>query len=139
MSKSKKVVDVALNKKANKRIFKGLSIGVISLAILLSEFAVAGAGTKLSSLSTGWQAEAKAVIPVVLLLISGIGVIIASVAVISGVMAKKNQEPLKWQLWGVIGGGLAVIVPVLVLATAGSVGSGQGNANSTMSELGIKF
>ena len=38
-----------------------------------------------------------------------------------------------------IGGALAVIVPVLVLATAGSVGSGQGGADSTMSDLGIKF
>ena len=136
MSKSKKVVDVALNKKANKRIFKGFSTGVISLAILLSESAVA---KNLSALSTNWKAEAAAVIPVILLIVAGIGVIIASIAVISGVMAKKNQEPLKWQLWGVIGGALAVIVPVLVLATAGSVGSGQGSADSTMSDLGIKF
>lgn len=136
MSKSKKVVDVALNKKANKRIFKGFSTGVISLAILLSESAVA---KNLSALSTNWKVEAAAVIPVILLIVAGIGVIIASIAVISGVMAKKNQEPLKWQLWGVIGGALAVIVPVLVLATAGSVGSGQGSADSTMSDLGIKF
>lgn len=123
-------------KKANKRIIKGALTGVISLSILLSEAAFA---MKLSALSTSWKSEAAEVIPVVLMIIAGIGVIIAAIAVISGVMAKKNQEPLKWQLWGVIGGALAVIIPVLILATAGSVGSGKGNAEGTMKELGIGF
>jgi len=126
------------NKKANKRIFKGAVTGVISLSVLLSEAVMAG-GVRLSTLSTGWQSEAGAVVPVVLMIVAGIGVIIAAIAVISGVMAKKNQEPLKWQLWGVIGGALAVIVPVLILATAGSVGSGQGNAAGTLNNLNIKY
>lgn len=134
----KEMNDVAVKaKKANQSIIKGAVTGVISLSILLSEAAFAG--VKLSSLASGWKSEAAEVVPVILMIVAGIGVIIAAVAVISGVMAKKNQEPLKWQLWGVIGGGLAVIVPVLILATAGSVGSGQGNAEGTMNELKIKF
>lgn len=135
----KEMNDVAVKtKKANQSIFKGVVTGVISLSILLSEAAFAG-GVKLSGLASGWKSEAAEVVPVILMIVAGIGVIIAAVAVISGVMAKKNQEPLKWQLWGVVGGGLAVIVPVLILATAGSVGSGQGNAAGTMSDLKIKY
>lgn len=127
------------NKKANKSILKGAITGVISLSVLLSETVLAGGGVRLSTLSTGWQSEASAVVPVILMIVAGLGVIIAAIAVISGVMAKKNQEPLKWQLWGVIGGALAVIVPVLILATAGSVGSGQGNAAGTLNNLNIKY
>lgn len=127
------------NKKANKSILKGAITGVISLSVLLSETVLAGGGVRLSTLSTGWQSEAGEVVPVILMIVAGIGVIIAAVAVISGVMAKKSQEPLKWQLWGVIGGALAVIVPVLILATAGSIGSGQGNAAGTLNELNIKY
>lgn len=136
---SKDLKDVELNrKKANKRIFKGALTGIVSLSVLLTEAAFAG-GLKLSKLSEGWQDEAGAVVPVILMIVAGIGVVIAGIAVISGIMAKKNQEPLKWQLWGVIGGGLAVIVPVLILATAGSVGSGQGDADNTMKSLNIKY
>lgn len=136
---SKDTNEIELNKrKANKRILKGALIGVVSLSVILSEVAMAGSPT-LSSLSGNWKKEAGDVVPVILMIIAGIGVIIAAIAVISGVMAKKNQEPLKWQLWGVIGGALAVIVPVLVLATAGSVGSGQGRASGTMQELNIKY
>lgn len=124
-------------KKANARIRKGVLTGVISLQILTMDVAMAKA-KGISSLTSNWKSETQEIVPVILLIIAGLGVITAAIAVISGVMAKKNQEPLKWQLWGLVGGALAVIVPVLIMATAGSLGSGQGDASGTMKGLGIQ-
>lgn len=124
-------------KKANARIRKGVLTGVISLQILTMDVAMAKA-TGISSLTANWKSETQEIVPVILLIVAGLGVITAAIAVISGVMAKKNQEPLKWQLWGLVGGALAVIVPVLIMATAGSLGSGQGDASGTMKGLGIQ-
>lgn len=124
-------------KKANARIRKGVLTGVISLQILTMDVAMAKA-KGVSSLTANWKSETQEIVPVILLIIAGLGVITAAIAVISGVMAKKNQEPLKWQLWGLVGGALAVIVPVLIMATAGSLGSGQGDASGTMKGLGIQ-
>lgn len=124
-------------KKANARIRKGVLTGVISLQILTMDVAMAKA-KGVSSLTANWKSETQEIVPVILLIIAGLGVITAAIAVISGVMAKKNQEPLKWQLWGLVGGALAVIVPVLIMATAGSLGSGQGDASGTMKGLGIE-
>jgi len=128
--------DVELNrKKANKRILKGCLLGGLSMSLLFAEVVMA---TNLSGLTGEWKKEAGSIVPTILLIIAGIGVIIAAIAVISGIMAKKNQEPLRWQLWGVIGGALAVIIPVLVLATAGSLAGGQGGADTTMGSLNIQ-
>lgn len=124
-------------KKANARIRKGVLTGVISLQILTMDVAMAKA-KGVSSLTANWKSETQEIVPVILLIVAGLGVITAAIAVISGVMAKKNQEPLKWQLWGLVGGALAVIVPVLIMATAGSLGSGQGDASGTMKGLGIQ-
>lgn len=124
-------------KKANARIRKGVLTGVISLQILTMDVAMAKA-KGVSSLTANWKSETQEIVPVILLIVAGLGVITAAIAVISGVMAKKNQEPLKWQLWGLVGGALAVIVPVLIMATAGSLGSGQGDASGTMKGLGIE-
>lgn len=124
-------------KKANARIRKGVLTGVISLQILTMDVAMAKA-KGISSLTANWKSETQEIVPVILLIVAGLGVITAAIAVISGVMAKKNQEPLKWQLWGLVGGALAVIVPVLIMATAGSLGSGQGDASGTMKGLGIQ-
>lgn len=124
-------------KNANTRTRKGVLAGVISLQILMMEAAVAGGKKGISSLTDNWKSETTAIVPTILFIVAGIGVIIAAIAIISGIMAKKNQEPLKWQLWGLVGGALAVIVPVLILATAGTLGSGGGDAASTMSNLGL--
>lgn len=94
---------------------------------------------KLSDLFTGMKAEAAVIVPVVLLCIMGLGVIIGGWAVISGTLAKKNQEPLKWQVPGVIGSAIAIIFPLILLAFAGSLSNDQGNAEGVMSELNIKY
>jgi hypothetical protein len=94
---------------------------------------------KLSKLFSGMKTEMATIVPVVLLGIMGIGVIIGGWAIISGTLAKKNQEPLKWQVAGVIGGAMAIIFPLILLAFAGSMSNEQGDAEGVMSELNINY
>lgn len=93
----------------------------------------------LATFAEGWKSEAGTILPAVLLITAGIGVVIAGFATISGIMAKKNQQPLQWQLWGIIGGGLAVVIPAFILATSGSLTSENGNAEDVLSELSIDY
>ncbi|MBF6615600.1 MAG: hypothetical protein ITG07_02630 [Candidimonas sp.] len=94
---------------------------------------------KLSNLSDGWKSEMAAIAPVVLLGIMAIGICLAGWAAISGVIAKKNQEPLRWQLFGVIGGAVAITIPALLLAFAGSLSDGNDNAGSVLNDLQIDY
>lgn len=109
------------------------------LVMLASPTIAHASGVKWSTLGTGWDQEVKKLVPVAMLIIAGLGVCFAGVAVISGIQAKRNQRPLEWQVWGVIGGALAVIIPLIILATAGSIGNNQGNADSTMTNLGLQY
>lgn len=97
----------------------------------------ASAGLLLSSFATGWKSETKIILPIVMAIIAGIGCFFAGWGIISAITTKKQNQPLSWQLFAVVGGALAVIIPVIIIATAGSASSGQGNAESTLSDLGI--
>ncbi|ENA26994.1 hypothetical protein HMPREF1487_09473 [Pseudomonas sp. HPB0071] len=92
---------------------------------------------KISDFANDWKAEFKTILPVFLLGVAFLGICFAAVSVISAIIAKKNQRPLEWQVWGITGGAVAVIIPVLILAVAGSLSSNKGNASSVMSDLGI--
>ena len=94
---------------------------------------------KLSDLTSGMKNEIASIAPVWLLGIMALGICFAGVAVISGIIAKKNQEPLKWQVWGVVGGAIAIILPVILLSFAGSLSNDEGDAESVMSELNINY
>lgn len=94
---------------------------------------------KVSDLSGGWKAELAASVPVILLGIMGVGIILASWAAISGIIAKKNQEPLRWQLFGVIGGAFAIAVPAFLLALSGSLSDGASDAGSVLNDLKIDY
>lgn len=113
-----------------KRILMGLSV---------MAFSGHAAALTISDLTAFWRSEAAAIVPVILFIIAGIGIIIGGVAVISGILAKKNNQPLSWQVGGVIGGSLAVIIPVIILAFSGTLGSGEGNAQGTFRDLGINY
>ena len=93
---------------------------------------------KLSGLTDGMSTEVSSVVKLVLLVIAGVGVCVAGTAVITWIFAKKNNEPAKWQLSGVIGGAAAVVIPLIVLAVAGSLTGEQGNADGVFNELGIQ-
>jgi len=94
---------------------------------------------KVSDLSNTWKTEMAAIAPVVLLGIMALGIILAGWAAISGVIAKKNQEPLRWQLFGVIGGAVAIIIPALLMAFAGSLSGDNDNAGGVLNDLQIDY
>ena len=116
-----------------------LSAVAVAASLPLMMVSMPAHAFKLSELFTGMKSEAAVIVPVVLLIIMGGGVIIGGWAVISGIMAKKNQEPLKWQVAGVVGGAIAIIFPLILLAFAGSLSNEQGDAQGVMSELNIKY
>ncbi|MBA1280226.1 hypothetical protein [Stutzerimonas stutzeri] len=119
------------------RLRAGLRISLIAVPVLA--MSTPAHALKLSNLSSGWKSEVAEIAPVVLLIIMAIGICIAGWAAISGVMAKKNQEPLRWQVWGVIGGAVAITIPVLLLAFAGTLSDGNDNASSVLSDLQIGY
>lgn len=94
---------------------------------------------KLSDFSTGWEEEAGAITPVVLMLIMAAGILFAGFAVVSGIIAKKNQEPLRWQLWGVVGGAMTMIIPALLMAMSGSLSSDNDSSSQVLSDLNINY
>lgn len=94
---------------------------------------------KISGMTSGWKTEWASMVSFVLLVVAGLGVLVAAFSVISWIIAAKRQEPAKWQLFGVLGGAAAVIIPVIVLAFAGSLSGEQGDADGTFSDLDIKY
>ncbi|MDZ5605229.1 hypothetical protein SJI00_20870 [Pseudomonas sp. RP23018S] len=114
---------------------------VAAAAVLLTAPCVASAasGPLLSTFMEGWKDETKIGLPILLLLIGGLGVLFASWGIISAISTKKQNQPLTWQLFAILGGAAAVVGPIFVLATSGSLTSGQGNGSSQFDDLGIKY
>lgn len=128
------VDDVSIN------IFVKVSTNRTALAIGGGLALVSGnsqASGKISGMTGGWTTELGAGTKFGLLLLAAAGIVLGTYSSISWVIAKKNQETPKWQGYGLLGGAAAVIGPVLVLAFAGSIGNGGGNATGTFNQLGI--
>lgn len=121
------------------RIIKGSTsaIGLVVFSALFYSGLADAANLKISDFATGWKDEIKIIVPIFLLLFAALGIFFAAWGIISAITTKKQNQPLSWQLFSIVGGALAVVVPVIVLATAGSVTSNNGNASSTLSELGV--
>lgn len=113
------------------------ALTVVLLGALVYSGTASAADFKLSSFFTGMKDEAKIILPIVLSLIAACGCFFAGWGVLSMITTKKQNQPLTWQLFAVIGGALAVIIPVIILATSGSFSNGQGNAAQTLSDLGV--
>lgn len=113
-------------------------LAVIAILAYSSTASAAG-GILVSDFFTGMKSEAKIIMPVILLLIAGAGIFFAGWGILSAISTKKQQQPLTWQLFAIIGGALAVVVPVIVLGFAGSATNNEGDAESQMSELGINY
>lgn len=112
---------------------KELSVGALMLLLSFE------ASAKVSDWTNTGKGEIAAIVPVVLLGIMAIAVCVGTYAVISGIQAKKNNEPLKWQHWGVIGAAFCLVVPGFLLATSGSIGGNESASGATLNELGIQY
>lgn len=123
--------------KATDRLLERVKRSLIFLAIaFVSQPAWA---LKASDLTGGITLEVSAGVKLGLIIIAGIGIVTAGVAIISWIMANKRNEPAKWQFGAVLGGAAATIVPLLVLAFAGSLSDGQGDAEGVFNDLGINY
>ena len=119
--------------KQRKKVVRLLTIPVL---FVMSQPAWA---LKASDLTKSWKSEWSEIVQVALFVIAGIGIIMAAVAAISWVIAKKNNEPAKWQGWAMLGGAVAIVVPVFILAISGSLSNEQGNADGIMNDMGVNF
>lgn len=94
---------------------------------------------KASDLTKGVKSEWADFVQLGLFIVAGIGILTAAVGAISWVIAKRNNEPAKWQGWAMLGGAVAIVVPVFILAISGSLTNEQGNADAIMNEMGVNF
>ncbi|KKN58085.1 hypothetical protein LCGC14_0555560 [marine sediment metagenome] len=94
---------------------------------------------KVSDLTAGMRSETSEIVPVFLMIVAGLGVCFGSVAVISAIIAKKNNQPLSWQVFGVVGGALSVVIPIILLAAGGSMTGGEGDGSNMMNSLNIDY
>ena len=118
-----------------KALFAMAAVGLLAY----SGTASAAGGFALSNFFTGGKDELKIIMPVILLFVAAVGIFFASWGILSAISTKKQQQPLTWQLFAVVGGSLAVVVPVIILSFAGSATNQQGDAEKQMSELGIDY
>lgn len=121
------------------KLFSNKKATRICSAALLLTMTPGAYALKASDLGLGWMEELGILAPIILAGFALAGIITAASAVISSIYAKKNQQPLSWQLWGAFGGAVCVVIPVLILAFAGSFSDEQGNAEGVMSELNIDY
>jgi hypothetical protein len=123
--------------KATDRLLARVKRSLVFLAMaILSQPAWA---LKASDLTNGITYEFSAGVKLALLIIAGIGIVTAGSAIISWIIANKRNEPAKWQLGAVIGGAATTIVPLLILAFAGSLSDGQGDAEGVFNDLNINY
>lgn len=111
---------------------------LVVLGLLFSSNSVM-ANDRVSAIFENIGNEASLIAPIFLLIVAAAGVCIAAWAVISGIMEKKKNQPLTWQVGGVIGGSLAVIVPLLIFAFTGSMSGGESDAANMLNQLNVDY
>ena len=119
--------------KQRKRMARLLAIPLIFI------FCQPAWALKGSDLTKGIKSEFADAVQTGLFIVAGVGIITAAVGAISWVVAKRNNEPAKWQGWAMLGGAVAIVVPVFILAISGSLTGEQGNADAIMNEMGVNF
>lgn len=113
-------------------------IAVVALAAISATTPAMAATYTLGGFASNWKSEYKLVFPVILLGISAIGICLAAWGTISAIMTKKQQQPLTWQHFAIFGGAAAVVIPVIILAFAGSM-VGSNSATQQFDDLDIKY
>lgn len=126
--------------KVNKAVGVRLAMVAAAAVVLTAPGIASAAGAPMiSTFLEGWKDETKIGLPILLLMIGGLGVLFGAWGIISAIQTKKQNQPLTWQLFAIIGGAAAVVGPVFILAMSGSLTSGQGNGSNQFDDLGIKY
>jgi len=125
--------------KVNKAVGVRLAMVAAAAVLLTAPGVASAAGPLISDFMEGWKDETKIGLPILLLLIGGLGVLFGAWGIISAIQTKKQNQPLTWQLFAIIGGAAAVVGPIFILAMSGSLTSGQGNGSTQFDDLGIKY
>ncbi|KXS55104.1 MAG: hypothetical protein AWU57_528 [Marinobacter sp. T13-3] len=73
--------------------------------------------------------EFATIIPIIVVILGAVGVVMAGFGIISAVMAKKNQRPLEYQHWLIVGGVLCVLLVPFVLALGQSISGKDASGN----------
>ncbi|WP_153785229.1 hypothetical protein [Pseudomonas sp. EMN2] len=121
-------------KKVTKKVLN--TAGVLLLTMYAN---YASADFKWSDIWAGWIDEFKSAGPVALGFFALCGFIYCGWSIMSAISTKKQNQPLTWQFFGVLGGALCTIIPVILIATSGSVSNGQGNTSNALSELNVNY
>jgi|GEM_PF-5251598 len=112
----------------------GMRVAQVWAAVTLALFIPGTANAALSDWVANIGKEFATVLPVIVSIMGLLGVALAGFGIISAVMAKKNQRPLEFQGWFIVGGVLLVLLIPFVIATGDSV-SGLATTDSIDSVL----
>ena len=110
------------NSRADKVL--GMRVAQVWATITVAFFLPMTANAAISDWIVNIGDEFKLAIPIIVTIMGLMGVTLAGFGIISAIMAKKNQRPLEFQLWFVVGGVLLVLLIPFVVAMGESV-SGQ--------------
>lgn len=101
---------------------------VLAIRVAQVWFAVMGAlllpataNAALSDWFTNLGKEVSIIIPIIIAILAALGLALAGFGIFSAVMAKKNQRPLEFQLWFIVGGVLLLLLIPFVAAVGESV------------------
>lgn len=112
----------------------------IAAVVVLSMSAQVHAATfSLSKIFDGIKTEGAAIAPILLILFALVGVVITGSSLISAWSNKKNNQPLSWQLWGVIVGALTTVIPVVIMAFAGTLTGGVSSGDDAVNQLNLTY
>ena len=113
---------------------------IFATGIILTMSAQAHAATfSLSGIFDGIRDEGAAIAPTVLILFALVGVVIAGSSLVSACSNKNNNQPLSWQLWGLIVGALTTVIPVVIMAFAGTLTGGVSSGDDAVNQLNLTY
>lgn len=97
------------------------SLGAAHAGLLFA--APSHASNKLSGFFKAWEDEGKTILPILLWGFAAVGVVMMGSAAWSFIQAKKNREPVTWQVYGFFGGAFLTVIGAFALMVTASSGT----------------